>query len=185
MCEWSPGFTLLIRGLLAAPDLTGLCTPASCHIPTVPYTLVESLCVPIGKIGSEEQRLFGGWAYVARMPDGTLVEDYSGDVIDTPEAWNALVKAFLKYALVGREGDLMHSEFGAADLEELFICDAEKRGILGLPEGVLPDGIYVSFKARETPAGERLWKGVKNGTIRALSIVGAGYREDLDDEGED
>jgi hypothetical protein len=142
---------------------------------------VESFCVPIAKL-DEEQRLFGGWAYVARMPDGTLVEDHSGDVIDTPDAWDALVKAFTRYALVGRTGDLMHAEFDAADLVELFVCDQEKRGILGLAEGVLPDGIYVSYKARETPAGERLWKGVKSGRIRALSIVGQGYREDIDGE---
>ena len=139
------------------------------------------MCVPIAKIGSEDQRLFGGWAYVARLPDGSLVEDHSGDVIDTPEAWQALVKAFVRYSLVGREGDLMHTEYGAADLVELFVCDMEKRSILGLPEGVLPDGIYVSYKARESPAGERLWRGVKAGAIRALSIVGQGFREDLED----
>ena len=142
---------------------------------------MDSVYVPIAKI-SDEQRLFGGWAYVARLPDGTLVEDHSGDVIDTPEAWDALVKAFVRYALVGRTGDLMHAEFEAADLVELAWFDKTKREMLGLPEGVLPDGIYVSFKARESPSGERLWKGVKSGRIRALSIVGQGIYEELDDE---
>ena len=143
----------------------------------------ESVYVPIAKL-DDEQRLFGGWAYVARMPDGTLVEDHSGDVIDTPEAWEALTKAFVRYALVGRTGDFMHSDFEAADLIEMMIVDKAKREALGLPEGVLPDAIYVSFKARESPAGERLWRGIKKGTIRALSIVGQGFREDLED-GED
>ena len=149
----------------------------------------ESVYVPIAKL-SEDQRLFGGWAYVARLADGTLVEDHSGDVIDTPEAWEALTKAFVRYALVGRTGDLMHEEYDAADLVEMMIIDQPKREALGLPEGVLPDAIFVSFKARENPAGERLWRGVKDGTIRALSIVGSGYREefeevDFDDEGSD
>jgi hypothetical protein len=142
---------------------------------------MESVLVSIAKL-DDEQRLFGGWAYVARMPDGTLVEDLSGDVIDTPEAWEALTKAFIRYALVGRTGDLMHQEYEAADLVELAIFDQAKREALGLPEGVLPDGIYVSYKARETPAGERLWRGVKSGRIRALSIVGQGHREEVEDE---
>lgn len=146
--------------------------------------MAESVLIPIAKL-SEPERLFGGWAYVARMPDGTLVEDYSGDVVDTPEAWDALAKAFVRYALVGRTGDLMHEEYEAADLVEMFICDQAKRAALGLPEGVLPDGIYVSYKARETPAGERLWRGVRDGTIRALSIVGQGMREDISEESDD
>jgi len=145
---------------------------------------MESVYVPVLKL-SEEQRLFGGWAYVARLPDGTLVEDHSGDVIDTPEAWEALTKAFIRYALVGRTGDLMHSEFDAADLVEMAIIDKHKREALGLPEGVLPDGIYVSFKARETPSGERLWKGVKSGRIRSLSIVGTGEYEELEEESDE
>lgn len=145
---------------------------------------MESLCIPIAKL-DEDQRLFGGWAYVARMPDGTLVEDHSGDVIDTPEAWDALTKAFVRYALVGREGDLMHSEFGATDLVEMFICDQAKREALGLAEGILPDAIFVSYKARETPAGERVWRGIQSGKYRSLSIVGQGYREDLESDGEE
>lgn len=141
----------------------------------------ESVFVPIAKL-DDEQRLFGGWAYMARMPDGTLVEDQSGDVIDTPEAWDALSKAFVRYALVGRTGDHMHQDYEAADLVEMMIFDQPKRQALNLPEGVLPDAIFVSYKARETPAGERLWRGIKTGAIRALSIVGQGYREDLDEE---
>lgn len=145
---------------------------------------MDSVYVPVLKL-SEEQRLFGGWAYVARLADGTLVEDHSGDVIDTPEAWEALTKAFIRYALVGRTGDYMHEEADAADLVELAIIDRPKREALGLPEGVLPDGIYVSYKARESPAGERLWRGIKSGRIRALSIVGQGVYEELEEESDE
>lgn len=144
---------------------------------------MDSVCVPILKL-NEEQRLFGGWAYVARLPDGSLVEDHSGDVIDTPEAWDALTKAFIRYALVGRTGDYMHTDMDAADLVEMMIVDQPKREALGLPEGVLPDAIYVSYKARESPAGERLWRGIKAGRIRALSIVGQGVYEELEESDE-
>lgn len=141
----------------------------------------NALIVPIAKL-DEEQRIYGGWAYVCRMPDGTLVEDHSGDVVDTPEAWDALKRAFVRYALVSRSGDLMHEEADASDLVELWFSDRERRLVLGIPEGVLPDGVFVSFKARENPAGERLWQGVKAGLIRALSIVGEGTREPLGED---
>ena len=139
------------------------------------------LRVPIAKVDLE-RRLFGGWAYIAHARDGSQVVDHSGDVIDTPEAWAALSDSFVDYALDSRSGDLDHAEFGAADLVEMFISDAEKRAALGLPEGSLPDGVYVSFKARTSPAGRRLWEQVKSGAIRSLSIVGDGWRESLDGE---
>lgn len=141
----------------------------------------DHLTVPIAKIDLE-RRLFGGWAYVAHARDGSQVVDHSGDVIDTPEAWTALTDSFVEYALESRSGDLDHAEFGAADLVEMFISDVEKRAALGIPEGLLPDGVYVSFKARSSPAGRRLWEQVKSGAIRSLSIVGDGWRESLDGE---
>jgi len=141
----------------------------------------DSLIVPIAKIDLE-RRLFGGWAYIARARDGSQVTDHSGDIVDTPEAWAALSDSFVDYALESRSGDLEHTEWGAADLVEMFISDIEKRSALGLPEGSLPDGVYVSFKARGSPAGRRLWERVKSGQIRSLSIVGDGWRESLEDE---
>ena len=132
--------------------------------------------VAISKI-SDEQRMWGGWAYVAKTADGTVVEDHSGDVVDTPEAWAALEKAFTDYALESRAGDDAHTVFGAADLVEMFISTPEKRAQLGIPDGTLPDGVFVSFKAAATPEGDALWAKVKSGEYRALSIVGAGRRE--------
>ena len=144
----------------------------------------DALVVPIAKIDLE-RRLFGGWAYIAHARDGSQVVDHSGDIVDTPEAWTALSDAFVEYALDSRSGDLDHEEFGASDLVELLIADDEKASALGLPPGALPQGVYVSFKARTSPAGRRLWEGVKNGTIRSLSIVGDGWREPLPGEPEE
>ncbi len=144
----------------------------------------DSLIVPIAKVDLE-RRIFGGWAYVAHARDGSQVVDHSGDVVDTPEAWQALSDSFIEYALESRSGDLNHAEYGAADLVEMAIFDAEKRSALGIAEGSTPDGVYVSFKARTSPAGRRLWEQVKSGVIRSLSIVGDGWREALDGEEEE
>ena len=144
----------------------------------------DALIVPIAKVDLE-RRLFGGWAYIAHARDGSQVVDLSGDIVDTPEAWQALEDAFVEYAVDSRSGDLDHEEFGASDLVELFIADDRKASALGLPAGSLPQGVYASFRARTSPAGRRLWEGVKNGTIRSLSIVGDGWREPLPGEPEE
>jgi len=136
--------------------------------------------IPIEKLNDEE-RTFGGWAYVAVDKHGQAVVDHSGDTIDTPEAWDALRKAFIRFAVEVRKGDDMHQNFEVADLVEMFIVDKDKRDMLGLPEGYLPGaGVWVSFKAAESPEGEALWAAIKSGERKALSIVGTGVREPID-----
>jgi hypothetical protein len=135
--------------------------------------------IPITKI-DDDQRIFGGWAYIAVTKTGDPVEDHSGDVIDTPEAWAALKDAFIRYALESRQGDDMHATFGVAKLAELFISDPERWEQVGIPAGTLPQGVFLTFKADDTPDGERLWQRIKTGELSALSIVGAGRREPIE-----
>lgn len=130
---------------------------------------------PITKI-DPERRIFGGWAYVAKTADGRLVQDHSGDVVDTPEAWQSLVDAFFEYALNGRVGDEMHETFGVSKLAEFFVSDPERWAQLGIPEGTLPTGVFVSYRAED----DGLWEKIKDGTYTALSIVGEGTRESID-----
>lgn len=136
------------------------------------------LTVPITKI-DPDQRLFGGWAYVRKI-GGDVVSDHSGDIVDDT-SWPAMKQAFIQYALEVRKGDDNHEVFDVADLAELMIFDGERRAMLGLPDTV-PDGVFVSFRASDTPEGDALWKAIKAGQRRALSIVGTGRREAIDDE---
>ena len=131
--------------------------------------------VPITKI-DDERRVFGSWAYVAKDAAGQIVVDHSGDVVDTPEAWQSLVDAFYEYALEGRAGDEMHETFGVSKLVEFFVSDPERWETLGIPQGVLPQGIFVSYHAES----DELWGKIKDGTYRSLSIVGDGTREAID-----
>ena len=113
---------------------------------------------------------------MAKHADGQLAVDHSGDVVDTPQAWDSLVDAFTEYALTGRDGDEMHQTFGVSKLAEFFVSDPTRWEQLGIPAGVLPQGIFVSYRA-ET---DDLWGKIKDGTYTALSIVGTGYREAVD-----
>jgi hypothetical protein len=132
------------------------------------------ITVPITKI-DPDRRIFGGWAYVAKNRDGQTVVDRSGDVVDTPQAWQELVDAFYEYALEVRVGDEMHENFGVSKLAEFFVSDEERWEQMGIPEGVLPKGVFVSYLALD----DDLWAKIKSGDYRSLSIVGAGVREAL------
>jgi len=129
--------------------------------------------VPITKI-DPDRRIFGGWAYVAKTADGQVVTDHSGDMVDTPEAWRQLVDAFYNYAVEVRAGDEQHQEFGVSKLAEFFVSDPERWEQIGIPQGVLPQGVFVSFRAVD----EAFWQKIKGGAYQALSIVGTGVREE-------
>jgi len=118
-----------------------------------------------------EQRRWWGWAYVAEKADGTQVVDVSGDVVDTPEARQALEDAFYRYVKDSGSGDDAHEFFGAAKLIEALAMTPEKAHLMGLNESV-PTGLWVGFEAAQTPEGEILWNRVKSGEYRMMSIVG-------------
>jgi len=124
-----------------------------------------------------DQRRFWGKAYIHQTADGALVEDWSGDVIDTPETRRELEEAFYGFVKDYRTGDAEHEVFDAATMIEGYVVTHEKI-TAGLFPGNVDEGVYVAFEANNTPAGDALWKGVKDGTLKALSIVGSGWRED-------
>lgn len=122
-----------------------------------------------------EQRRFWGKGYIHTTQDGS-VTDHSGDVIDTPETQAALEEAFYGYVKDSRSGDAAHQLFDAATMIEGFIVTKEKIAAGLFPAG-MDEGIYVGFEAKDTESGDILWEGVKDGTFKALSIVGEGIRE--------
>jgi hypothetical protein len=125
-----------------------------------------------------EQRRFWGKGYIHTTTDGEAVVDHSGDVIDTPETQAALEQAFYDYMKTSRSGDLEHVEFGAADLIEGVVVTTEKKAA-GLFPKDMDEGIYVGYEAVDSEAGDLLWEGVKSGRLKALSIVGEGFGEDV------
>lgn len=122
-----------------------------------------------------EQRRWWGWAYIHTKRDGTQVVDHSGDVIDTPEAKRTLENAFYKYVKTSGMGDDQHEHFDAARLIEAVAFTKEKAEMMGITESV-PEGLWVGFEARDNDAGDRLWKRVKTGDARMMSIVGRGHQ---------
>jgi len=123
-----------------------------------------------------DQRRFWGRGYIHTTNDGP-VTDLSGDYVDTPETQAELEEAFYGFVKDYRSGDAEHELFDAATMIEGFVVTAEKKAAGLFPDG-MDEGIYVGFEANDSDGGDVLWEGVKSERLTALSIVGAGWRED-------
>lgn len=131
-----------------------------------------ALSVDVQKI-DEEQRIVGGWLYVCTDKDGNQVVDHSGEVIEIDE----LEKAAHEYLIDSRAGKMSHRGDAIADLVQLWVSRKETRSAIGIPEGILPDGVFVAYKIHETEAGNTAWEAVKSGELRMLSLGGGCRRE--------
>lgn len=124
----------------------------------------------IVKLDSERQHIFG-WASVAVAKDGTPLEDFQGDLIDTAE----LEQAAYQFVLDARESGVMHQGEAVGQMIESFMVTPEKLEALGLAPDALPQGWWVGFHLPDQAAFAK----VKAGDYAAFSIEGTAIREPL------
>ncbi len=135
------------------------------------------LTAHIEKAGfDDDERRFWAKGYIHTTALGQ-VEDYSGDVIDTPESQAELEEAFYGFVKEYRSGDAGHELFDAATMIEGFVVTKEKIDGGLFPAG-MDEGIYVGFEANASADGDTLWSRVKDGIYTMVSIYGEGWRED-------
>lgn len=111
----------------------------------------------------EEKCLVSGWANVAINADGSLPLDWQDDVIP-PEV---LEKAAINFMLNYRESGVMHEGESQGVVVESIMLTKEKQAALGIPEGTVPEGWFITVKT--TP---ELFAKVKDGTYKMFSIQG-------------
>lgn len=143
----------------------GVCSTAGVPAPTAFRKDVEIVTK------NDEQRLVFGWLYVARKANGEQVVDHSGETISIED----LEKAGYGFVLASRKAGEMHEKIGVGRLVECVVFTAEKRKAMGIPDGVVPDAMWVGFKVDDDDA----WKAVKNGTYKMLSLGGSAVRNTL------
>ena len=131
--------------------------------------------IRICKIDPEQRRVWG-WGYIAKTADGEPVVDWSGDVIDTDEAFAALEDAIYRFVRDSGEGDDMHETFGVSKLIEAVVMSPAKAEAMGLDPAV-PSGVWLGFEFNDDPAGLEAWEKVKTGERRMMSIVGTGAKQ--------
>lgn len=120
-----------------------------------------------------DKRLVFGWCSVGIMPDGSVVDDKQGDVLDDVEE---IEKAAYEFVLNSRDGGEMHIRKGVSTLVESFVSTPEKWKAMGIPEGTLPVGWWVGFRV----ADDEVWKSVREGKYKMFSVHGRGTRKALD-----
>ena len=116
----------------------------------------------------EDEGLVSGWANVALNADGSIPLDWDGDVI-RPEV---LEKAAINFMLDYRDSGVMHEGDSVGTVVESIVLTKEKQEALGIPEGVVPQGWFITVKVHDPD----VFAKVKDGTYKMFSIQGEGKR---------
>ena len=126
------------------------------------------------KVGSSN--LVFGWANVTMDENGELPEDYQGDAIPTGVLEAASYSFAMSRGYCNQE-HMWDTECGY--LVECMMFTKEKMQALGIPDGTVPEGMWVGFYIPD----DEVYAKVKSGEYSMFSIEGYGRRVCVDGEG--
>ena len=112
----------------------------------------------------EDKCLVSGWANVSTNADGSIPLDWQDDVIP-PEV---LEKAAINFMLDYRESGVMHEGESKGVVVESIVLTKEKQECMGIPEGIVPQGWFITVKVLD----KEVFAKVKDGTYKMFSIQG-------------
>ena len=112
----------------------------------------------------DDAQLVSGWANVALDKNGNAPIDWQDDVI----APDTLEKAAVQFMLDYRGSGEMHRGNSKGTVVESIVLTKEKQRAIGIPEGVVPEGWFITVKVHDP----EVFAKVKNGTYRMFSIQG-------------
>ena len=116
----------------------------------------------------EDEGLVSGWANVSINADGSVPLDWQGDVI-APEV---LEKAAIDFMKNYRESGEMHEGESKGTVVESIVFTKEKQEAMGIPDGVVPQGWFITVKVDD----REVFAKVKDGTYKMFSIQGTAKR---------
>lgn len=119
----------------------------------------------------EDEQLVSGWANVALDKNGEAPIDWQDDVISPA----TLEKAAINFMLDYRESGEMHRGNSKGTVVESIVFTKEKQQAIGIPEGVVPEGWFITVKVHDP----EVFAKVKDGTYRMFSIQGTAKRVKL------
>jgi len=115
-----------------------------------------------------DKGLVSGWANVAINSDGSLPLDWQDDVI-MPET---LEKAAIQFMMDYQDAGEMHKGNPTGVVVESIVFTKAKQKIIGIPEGCVPEGWFITVKVTD----EAVFEKVKDGTYKMFSIQGKANR---------
>lgn len=116
----------------------------------------------------DDEGLVSGWANVAVNADGSIPLDWQDDII-TPES---LEKAAINFMRDYRGSGVMHEGEQQGVVVESIVFTKEKQAILGIPEGIVPEGWFITVKVTNPD----VFQAVKDGKYKMFSIQGSSKR---------
>lgn len=119
----------------------------------------------------DNEQLVSGWANVAINKDGSVPLDWQDDVI-APET---LEKAAINFMMDYRGSGEMHKGDSKGTVVESIVFTKEKQQAIGIPEGTVPEGWFITVKVNDPD----VFAKVKDGTYRMFSIQGTAKRVKL------
>jgi hypothetical protein len=119
----------------------------------------------------EDEGLVSGWANVAINKDGSIPLDWQDDVI----APATLEKAAIGFMMDYRGSGVMHEGESKGTVVESIVLTKEKQAAIGIPEGTVPEGWFITVKVHDP----EVFAKVKDGTYRMFSIQGTAKRVKL------
>ena len=144
------------------------------HLEKADYEdLVEDYNIePESMIKDEEQHLLFGWAYVSHNADGTQVVDHSGEFVKE-ENFGDLEMATYAYNIAFRDGDIRHNCKASGVLIESLVMTKEKQKAMGIPDGIVPTGVWLGFYFPE----DKDWNTIKSMKKPMFSLYGSAVKE--------
>jgi 8-oxo-dGTP pyrophosphatase MutT (NUDIX family) len=119
----------------------------------------------------EDEGLVSGWANVSVNADGSVPLDWQDDII-RPEV---LEKAAISFMMEYRGSGEMHQGDSKGIVVESMVFTKEKQKVLGIPEGCVPEGWFITVKVTDP----EVFSAVKAGIYRMFSIQGRAKRVKL------
>lgn len=119
----------------------------------------------------DDEQLVSGWANVAVNKDGSIPLDWQDDVI----APATLEKAAIGFMMDYRGSGVMHEGEDKGTVVESIVLTKEKQAAIGIPEGTVPEGWFITVKVHDP----EVFAKVKDGTYRMFSIQGTARRVKL------
>ena len=104
----------------------------------------------------EDKCLVSGWANVSVNADGSIPLDWQDDIIP-PEV---LEKAAIDFMFDYRESGEMHKGKAKGAVVESIVFTKEKQECIGIPEGTVPQGWFITVKVLDP----EVFAKVKDGT---------------------
>lgn len=117
---------------------------------------------------STDEGLVSGWANVALQPDGNAPLDWQDDIIRT----EVLEHAAINFMMECRGSGVLHSGGIKGIVVESIVFTKEKQIAIGIPEGTVPEGWFITVKILD----DSIFKLVKSGVYRMFSIQGSAKR---------